>query len=214
MIFVLMGAPGAGKGTQADMLVEDEGYVKISTGDALRRQIQLGTDIGKKASGYMSAGELVPDEILLEILKAELLDKKDKVVLLDGYPRNVAQAQTLQEVSKTKPIKGAIHIDVETAQLVERLSGRRTCSNCGASYHVAYSPPTKDGVCDRCSGQLVQRPDDQEDKVKVRLQVYEENTKPVLDFYKNLGIYRHVDGSGAPTEVNKRVRQAVGEFLG
>jgi len=215
MIFVLMGAPGAGKGTQADMLVEREGFVKVSTGDALRRQIQQDTEIGKKASGFMSAGELVPDDVLLQILMAELLDKKDQVVLLDGYPRNLAQAQTLQEMSKakSKPIRGAIHIDVATEQLVERLSGRRTCGNCGASYHVVYSPTKKDGICDRCSGATVQRPDDQEDKVKVRLRVYEDNTKPVLDFYQERDLYRHVDGSGAVIEVNHRISQTIREIL-
>lgn len=213
MILVLMGAPGAGKGTQADMLVEKEGFVKVSTGDALRRQIQLGTEIGKKASGIMAAGELVPDHILLEILKAELEDKADKVVLLDGYPRNLTQAQTLQEVSRTKAVRGVIHIDVDSEELVERLSGRRTCSNCGASYHVVYGPPKSEGVCDRCGGAIVQRPDDQEDKVKVRLQVYEENTKPVLDFYKNRGLYHHIDGSGSVEEVNARIRLAIKEIL-
>jgi adenylate kinase len=211
MIYILMGAPGAGKGTQADLLVERQGFVKVSTGDALRNQIKQGTEVGQKASGYMSAGQLVPDEILLEILKAELRDKRDEKVLLDGYPRNLSQAETLMEISEQKPIKAAIHIDVDQQQLIERLSGRRVCSQCGATFHVQYNPPKANGVCDRCSVELVQRPDDHEEKVKVRLQVYEETTKPVLDFYKNRKLYHYVDGNGTTEDVYERLVKTLNE---
>ncbi len=209
MIFVLMGAPGAGKGTQADLLVEKADFRKISTGDALRRQIKLGTDIGKSASSYMEQGELVPDEVLLEILKAELGDNKDEKLLLDGYPRNLKQAQTLKGISNANPIKAAIHLDVDSSVLMTRLCGRRTCSNCGASFHIEYSAPKTEGICDRCGGELIQRPDDNEEKVGVRLKVYDQETRPVLDFYRGEGIYQHVDGNGETEKVFERLLKTV-----
>ena len=130
MIIVLTGAPGAGKGTQADLLVEKLGFRKISTGDALRRQIKLGTEVGQKASAVMAAGKLVPDDVLLDILKAELGDSSDEKILLDGYPRNLAQAETLQSLSDTYPVKAAVHLDVDDTVLMSRLCGRRTCGVC------------------------------------------------------------------------------------
>jgi len=212
MIFVLMGAPGAGKGTQADLLVAKAGFRKISTGDALRRQIKLGTDVGKSASSYMEQGKLVPDEVLLDILRAELGDNKEEKLLLDGYPRNLHQAQTLKGISQTNPIKAAIHLDVDSSLLMTRLCGRRTCSNCGASFHIEYSAPKVDGTCDRCGGDLVQRPDDNEEKVGVRLSVYDKETKPVLDFYRKEGIYQHVDGNGETNVVFERLLKIFESF--
>lgn len=201
MIVVLTGAPGAGKGTQADLISEKLGFKKISTGDALRRQIQIGSDIGKKAQGFMSEGRLVPDEVLLGILKSELDAAGNQPVLLDGYPRNLAQAKALQEIVGPGSIKAAIHLDVDYKALTGRITGRRTCPNCGASYHILNSKPKVDGVCDKCGGKLVQRPDDEEQKVTTRLQIYENDTRPILDFYRDLGLYHRVDGNGSTSQV-------------
>lgn len=203
MIVILTGAPGAGKGTQADLLAERAGFKKISTGDALRKHIKDGTEIGKKAQSFMSEGKLVPDSVLLGIIKSELDSAQGKPVLLDGYPRNVAQASQLQEIVGEKAVKAVVHLDVDFTALVNRIAGRRTCVNCGASYHVESSPPKKIDVCDRCSGQLVQRPDDQAEKVKTRLSVYENETRPILDFYSKLGLYTKVDGNRSTEAVYK-----------
>lgn len=201
MIIILTGAPGAGKGTQADLIAERLGYKKISTGDALRRHIKDGTPIGKQAQGYMSEGKLVPDSVLLGILQSELEAARGRHVLLDGYPRNVSQAKALQAIVGEKGIAAVIHLDVDKELLVQRISGRRTCMNCGASFHTLSSPPKRAGVCDRCSSELVQRPDDHEEKVKVRLDVYVRETSPILDFYKAAGLYHRVEGGGSTEEV-------------
>ncbi len=201
MIVVLTGAPGAGKGTQADLISEKLGFKKISTGDALRRQIQIGSEIGKKAQGFMSEGRLVPDDVLLGILKSELDSAGSQPVLLDGYPRNLAQAQALQEIVGQGRIKAAIHLDVDYSLLTNRITGRRTCPSCGASFHVVNSRPRVEGVCDKCGGNLVQRPDDEEQKVTTRLQVYENDTRPILDFYRGHGLYHRVDGNGPTSQV-------------
>ena len=201
MIIILTGAPGAGKGTQADLVSQRQGFKKISTGDALRKHIKLGTEVGSRAKAYMAEGKLVPDEVLLGVLHSELEAAGKMTVLLDGYPRNVAQAKALSDIVGRDQIAGAIHLDVNLNVLVDRISGRRTCSNCAATFHISASPFKEGGRCDRCSGELVQRPDDTEDKVKVRLAVYEEETRPVLDFYRNLGLYHRVDGNGSTEDV-------------
>lgn len=211
MIFVLTGAPGAGKGTQADLLVERKGFRKLSTGDALRRQIKLGSDVGKKASSLMAEGKLVPDDILLDILSAELGDVSKEKVLLDGYPRNIAQAKTLKTLADKYPVKAAIHLDVDEDLLTSRLIGRRVCGSCGASFHVEFNPSSEGDDCDKCGGQLLQRPDDDTEKVKVRLGVYASETMPVLSFYRDEELYVRVDGNGGTEEVFERLLGAIGE---
>ncbi|MCX6129067.1 MAG: adenylate kinase [Proteobacteria bacterium] len=201
MIVILTGAPGAGKGTQADLLAQRQGFKKISTGDALRKHIKQGTEIGTKAKTYMAEGKLVPDEVLLGILHFELESAGPMPILLDGYPRNLAQAKALQGIVGGNGISGAVHLDVDQSSLIARISGRRTCSNCGASFHVLTNPSKDGDRCDRCSGELVQRPDDVEDKVRVRLAVYESETRPVLDFYRERGLYHRVDGNGSTEDV-------------
>lgn len=214
MIVVLTGAPGAGKGTQADLLALRDGFKKISTGDALRTHIKSGTPIGLKARAFMDEGKLVPDEVLLEILKSEFESAKGQRILLDGYPRNRAQAEFLAHSVGQSGISACVHLDVEPSLLIGRISGRRTCSSCGASYHVLYSPSKVAGICDRCGAETIQRPDDDEAKVRVRLEVYEKDTKPILDFYKASGLYRRVEGTGSTEDVYQRIRLLIADVLG
>jgi len=214
MIIVLMGAPGAGKGTQADMLTDKVGYRKISTGDALRKHVKLGTTVGKQAGDIMARGELVPDNVLLEVLKEEIGSDPKEVVVLDGYPRNLAQAETLQKVVEgVHPVRGCVHLDVNRDAIVARLSGRRVCSNCGTSFHVSANPPKKDGICDRCGSALYQRPDDDAKSISVRLDVYDRSTEPVLDYYKKRGLYCKVNGTGVTDEIFRELRDAIGTCL-
>lgn len=197
MIVVIMGAPGAGKGTQGDLIVDRMGYRKVSTGDAFRRQIKEGTQLGRQVESVMKEGKLVSDDLLLKILMAELGSDPREKILLDGYPRNLAQARTLSELTNSPhKVTSVVHLDVSPGELVDRLSGRRVCENCGKGYHTDYAPPQVDGICDACGSKVVQRPDDSAEKVAVRLGIYDEQTAPVLDFYKGIGLYHRVDGSG------------------
>lgn len=202
MIIVLMGAPGAGKGTQADLLSERAGYRKISTGDALRKHVKLGTPVGKQAGEIMARGELVPDNVLLQVLKEELGSNPKEIVILDGYPRNLTQAETLREVVEgVHPVVCCAHLDVGREDIVSRLSGRRTCSGCGASFHVTANPPKKQGVCDKCGAALIQRPDDDAKSIAVRLDVYDKATQPVLDYYRKRNLYQRVNGGGQTDQI-------------
>jgi adenylate kinase len=210
MIIVLMGAPGAGKGTQADLLVERSGYRKISTGDALRKHVKLGTHVGKQAGEIMARGELVPDQVLLQVLKEEIGSNPKEVIILDGYPRNLSQAETLKGVVEgTHPVVGCMHLDVSRQDIVSRLSGRRVCSGCGASFHITANPPKKDGVCDKCAASLYQRPDDDPKSISVRLDVYDKTTEPVLDYYRKRGLYRKINGGGVTNEIFKELTGAI-----
>jgi adenylate kinase len=206
MIIILSGAPGAGKGTQADLLAARCGFKKLSTGDALRKHVKLGSPIGKVAASIMERGELVSDDVLLSVLREELGSfSANDVVLLDGYPRNVNQAAALGDLGGPHKIVGLFHLDVARSELVSRLSGRRVCGNCGATYHVVESPSKVDGVCDKCGGSLQQRADDKPESVAVRLDVYERTTRPVFDFYSGRGLYVRVNGVGAPEEIYSRL---------
>ena len=210
MIVVLMGAPGAGKGTQADLLTERLGYRKISTGDALRKHVKLGTPVGKQAGEIMARGELVPDSVLLQVLKEEMGSNPKEIIILDGYPRNLTQAETLREVVESvHPVAGCIHLDVKRDDIVARLSGRRVCSGCGASFHVTANPPKKAGVCDKCGAGLYQRPDDDAKSISVRLDVYDKTTQPVLDYYRKRGLYRQINGAGVTDEIFKELNTAI-----
>lgn len=211
MIIVLTGAPGAGKGTQAEMLAAKCGYKTFSTGHALRKHVKEGTDIGKKAEAIMARGDLVSDAVLLEILKAELQGKESDVVLLDGYPRNIPQAEALDTIDK-QIVKGAVQLEVPREELISRLSGRRVCAQCGATYHAENSPPENEGVCDKCGGEVVQRTDDSAESVAHRLDVYEENTKPVLDYYREKNLFHSVSGTGSPEEIFERLKEVIGSL--
>jgi adenylate kinase len=198
MIVVLTGAPGAGKGTQAELLAEKCGLIKVSTGDALRKHVKNGTEIGRVADEIMKRGDLVPDDVLFEIIKQELAEAGKKTVLLDGYPRNLSQAETLATLVETHPVKVAIQLEVEKEELFRRLSGRRVCCSCGATYHIDNNPPKSEGTCDQCGQNAVsQRSDDNPESVNRRLEVYEDNTRPILHFYQQRDLLKKVSGSGA-----------------
>ena len=197
MNLVLMGLPGAGKGTQAEKIVAKYGIPHISTGDMFRAAIKDETELGLQAKSFMDKGELVPDEVTIGIVR-ERLSKDDcqKGFLLDGFPRTVAQAEALENilVGLNKQINYVINIDVDNSILMDRLTGRRICKDCGATYHLVFNPPAKEGVCDRCNGELYQRADDNEETVKNRLDVNIKQTKPLLDFYETKGYLRNIDG--------------------
>jgi len=211
MIVVLTGAPGAGKGTQAELLAKREGFKKLSTGDALRKHVKLATEIGKVAGAIMERGELVSDDILFRMLKEELLSlNPQEVILLDGYPRNIGQAKTLESLQEVHPVKGVVQLEVPRAELIERLSGRRVCNGCAATYHQEENPPLTAGVCDKCGGAVAQRADDRPDVVAVRLDVYLRSTAPVVDFYRAKGLLKDVSGVGELESIYKNLREVIG----
>ena len=192
-----MGPPGAGKGTQAVKLVEKFSIPQISTGDMFRAAVKEGTELGKKAKACMEAGTLVPDEVTVGIVRERLAkDDCKNGFILDGFPRTVEQAEELQKILKElgKSLTKVLNIHVPAEHLIERAVGRRICKTCGATYHVKFNPSAKNDVCDNCGGQLYQRADDNEETMKKRLSVYEESTRPLVDYYKKLGVYAEIDG--------------------
>lgn len=197
MNLVLMGLPGAGKGTQAEQIVEQYGIPHISTGDMFRAAMKEGTELGLQAKSFMDKGELVPDEVTIGIVR-ERLSKDDcqKGFLLDGFPRTVPQADALEKLlgGLNRVIDYVVNIDVDKSILVERLTGRRICKECGATYHLVFNPPAKEGACDRCGGELYQRADDNAETVQNRLDVNIKQSKPLLDFYETKGYLRTIDG--------------------
>jgi adenylate kinase len=194
---VLMGLPGAGKGTQAEQIVDQYEIPHISTGDMFRSAIKEGTVLGLQAKSFMDKGELVPDEVTIGIVR-ERLSKADceKGFLLDGFPRTVPQAEALETILSdlNREIDFVINIDVKKELLMERLTGRRICKSCGSTYHLVFNPPATEGVCDRCNGELYQRADDNEETVQNRLEVNLKQTKPLLDFYETKGYLRNING--------------------
>ncbi len=198
MNIIMLGPPGAGKGTQAQMLAEKYGIPQISTGDMLRAAVAEGTELGKKAKEYMDKGQLVPDEVVIGIVK-ERLSKPDceKGFILDGFPRTVAQAEALDKMlaEMGKKIDYVINIVVPDEEILKRLTGRRTCRKCGAMYHVIYNPPKVEGVCDKCGGELYQRDDDKEETIKNRLSVYHSQTAPLIGYYRKKGVLVNIDGT-------------------
>jgi adenylate kinase len=204
MRLVFLGAPGAGKGTQAKRLVEKYGIPQISTGDLLRAAVAAGTALGKEAKSYMDRGELVPDSVVLGMVKERLSqDDCKKGFILDGFPRNVAQAEALDKMlaEMIMPLDIALNLDVPFDDLMKRLTGRRTCKSCGQMYNVYYSPSKVEGKCDKCGGELFQRDDDKEETIKKRLDVYRAQTEPLIDYYSKKGILKSVSGTGSIDEI-------------
>ena len=197
MHILLMGPPGAGKGTQAANLVKEFTISHISTGDMFRAAIKAGTELGKQAKACIDAGNLVPDEITIGIVRERLSqDDCKKGFILDGFPRTVEQADALTEILSDLglKLKSVLDVNVPSADLVERAVGRRICKSCGATYHIKFNPSKVEGVCDECGGELFQRPDDTEETMKNRLSVYDAQTKPLIDYYTKAGLYVEVDG--------------------
>jgi len=210
---VLMGLPGAGKGTQAEKIVEQYGIPHISTGDMFRAAMKEGTELGLQAKSFMDKGELVPDEVTIGIVR-ERLSKEDcqKGFLLDGFPRTVPQADALENllVDLNKKIDFCININVDKSILMERLTGRRICKECGSTYHLVFNPPAKEGVCDRCGGELYQRADDNAETVQNRLDVNIKQQEPLLTFYEIKGYLRTIDGQQDIRKVFADIEQLLG----
>ncbi len=214
MRIVLLGAPGAGKGTQAKKLVEKYGIPQISTGDILRKAVADGTPLGKEAKSYMDKGELVPDSVVIGLVKEKLTgDDCKNGFILDGFPRNTAQAEVLDKVldETNIPLQVALCVDVDMDILMKRLTGRRTCRQCGQMYNIYFSSPRKEGVCDKCGGELYQRDDDKEETIRRRLEVYEAQTAPLIEYYKNKGILKTVEGTGDIDEIFAGICSILGE---
>lgn len=211
---VLLGPPGAGKGTQATRIVEKYNVPHISTGDIFRENIKNGTELGKKAQEYMNRGELVPDDLVIEIATTRLLNDDCKEgFLLDGFPRTVYQAEKLDAFLEEHGLQLDVVIDIEVAkeELITRLTGRRVCKNCGASFHVVNIPPKQEGICDFCGGELFQRADDTVETVNNRIEVYNEQTMPLVDYYKNAGKLAVVNGELPLDTVFAEIVKAIGE---
>ena len=213
MKIIMLGAPGAGKGTQAKMIAEKYGVPHVSTGDIFRANIKEGTQLGKEAKQYMDQGLLVPDELTVKILLDRVAkDDCKNGYVLDGFPRTIPQAEVLDKALNEldDKIDYAIDVDVPDENIVKRMGGRRACLTCGATYHIEHVPPKKEGICDKCGSELVLRDDDKPETVKNRLSVYHEQTQPLIDFYTEKGVLRTVDG----TQDMKDVFAAIVKILG
>ena len=204
MRLILLGAPGAGKGTVAKMLTEIDGSVQISTGDILRAAVKEGTELGKKAESYMKAGELVPDQLIMDIMGERLLEDDCKAgFLLDGFPRTIPQAEALKELLAKLGIEldGAVNLNVPRDVILDRLTTRRTCTDCGAIYNVKSNPPKEEGKCDACGGSVVQRDDETEEAISKRLDVFNEQTAPLVGFYEKEGMLVDVNATSSDAVV-------------
>ncbi len=213
MKIIMLGAPGAGKGTQAKRVAEKYGIPHISTGDIFRTNIKNNTELGKKAKEYMDQGLLVPDELTLDLVM-DRLEQEDakKGYVLDGFPRTIPQAEALTEAlqRKNQEIDYAINVEVPDEVIINRMSGRRACTTCGGTYHVEFNPTKKEGICDACGGELVLRDDDKPETVKKRLEVYHNQTKPLIDYYTKAGKVVEVDGTLEMAEVFAAIIEILG----
>lgn len=212
---VLMGLPGAGKGTQAERIVEEYNIPHISTGDMFRAAMKEETPLGLEAKSYMDKGELVPDEVTIGIVRERLAkDDCQKGFLLDGFPRTVAQAEALEQLlaDMDRHLDYVINIEVNKDSLLERLTGRRICKECGATYHLVFNPPAKEGACDRCGGELYQRADDNVDTVQTRLEVNIQQSQPLITFYEGKGYLRNLDGQQPIDKVFADIEELLGSL--
>lgn len=217
MRLILMGPPGAGKGTQAAELVKKYSIPQISTGDMFRAAVKAQTELGKKAAECMKSGALVPDEVTVGIVR-ERLSQNDCAngFILDGFPRTVAQADALNKILSDLNTKldGVLNIHVPAADLIERAVGRRICKGCGATYHVKFNPSKTENICEKCGGELYQRGDDNAETMKNRLNVYEELTRPLIEYYKNIGIYTEIDGRQPIAKVTEDLANVLSSVKG
>jgi adenylate kinase len=200
---VLLGGPGAGKGSLAEILKKNTPYTHVSTGDMLRAAVKAGTPVGLEAKPAMDGGRLVCDQLILKIIKERIeLESKGVRFMFDGFPRTVEQAEGLRSILKEAggAVTHVLNLNVDTAKLIQRLCGRRTCKSCGAIFHLVNMPPKEDGVCDLCGGELYQRTDDNEETVMNRLDVYKQQTAPLIDFYRNLGVLHDIDANNTVEE--------------
>jgi len=202
---VLLGPPGSGKGTQAEMLEDELGLIRLSTGDLLREAVRNQTELGLKAKTFMDSGGLVPNELVIGLMK-ERIDQLEGGFILDGFPRTVQQADVLDGIVD---LDAAINLDVDDEELVSRLTKRRSCPQCNAVYHLMYKPPKKENVCDKCSSNLYQRTDDTEDTVRQRLKVYRENTFPLIEYYDKKGKLVTIMGVGDIKEIFQKIKDAL-----
>ena len=212
---VIFGAPGSGKGTQSEKIIEKYGLFHISTGDVLRAEMKNGTELGKIAEGYISKGQLVPDDLIVDML-AKVLDMNEEAkqwVIFDGFPRTIPQAEALDAALKkiSQTMDYAIDVDVPDENIVKRMGGRRACLNCGATYHIVFNPTKVEGKCDACGAETVLRDDDKPETVQKRLSVYHEQTQPLIDYYKAQGILKSVDGTKPMDEVFTDIVAILGE---
>jgi adenylate kinase len=213
MDFILFGPPGVGKGTQAKRLASHYEIPHLSTGDLLREAIRQGTELGKQVKPLMDAGQLVPDELVIRIVEERLrAEDAKRGSILDGFPRTIPQAQALEKAlgRAGRTLRAVISLEVPEEEIVERLSGRRSCPKCGAVYHVVNQPPKFAGFCDNDDTGLVQREDDKEDRVKSRLRVYDEQTAPLKEWYRKKGLLRSIDGVGSPEGIQAQIQKAIG----
>ena len=208
MNLILLGPPGAGKGTQAQMIVDRYHLPQISTGDILRAAVKEGTSLGKQAKTLMDRGQLVPDEVVIGIIDERLRASDCKTgFILDGFPRTNPQAEALQAILTKigKSVDHVINIEVDPEELVRRLTGRRTCNNCGGMFHILFHPPKKEGVCDRCGGTLYQREDDGEETIRTRLKEYQKLTAPLIQYYQNKKLLRPIQGVGGQNQIFEQI---------
>ncbi|MFZ5586644.1 MAG: adenylate kinase [Thermodesulfobacteriota bacterium] len=213
MNIILLGPPGAGKGTQAKMLIDAYGIPQVSTGDMLRAAVKNQTALGLEAKKFMDAGQLVPDSVVIGLAKDRIAEPDAaKGFMLDGFPRTVPQAEALDKVlaDMAKKIDHVISIEVPSSELLGRLTGRRTCKACGQGFHVMFDPPKAEGKCDKCGGELYQRDDDNEATVSNRLKVYDAQTKPLIDYYQAKGLLRAINGVGSIDDIFGRIKTVLG----
>ena len=211
---VLLGPPGAGKGTQAELIVQKYGIPQISTGDIFRANIKNGTELGMTAKAFMDKGDLVPDELVVDLVKDRIgQDDCAEGFMLDGFPRTVFQAEELDKIMEARGLKidAVLNIDVKPEKLVKRIAGRRVCKGCGATYNVDYKPTAKEGVCDKCGGEVYQRADDTEDPGQNRIKVYFSQTAPLIDYYKKSDVLVNIDGDLSEADVFAQITGRLGE---
>ena len=214
MKIIMLGAPGAGKGTQAKKIAEKYSIPHISTGDIFRANIKNGTELGKKAKTFMDQGLLVPDELVVDLVVDRVKqDDCENGYVLDGFPRTIPQAEALDKAlaAMGEKMNYAINVEVPDENIVNRMSGRRACVDCGATYHIVYAPTQKEGICDKCGGELILRDDDKPETVQKRLGVYHEQTQPLIDYYSEAGILKNVDGTADINDVFAEIVGILGE---